>query len=85
MLKEWVRVVISVVTVETTLILLIDDRNERNGLNQKQPGLVGGVNDRLFKPGRCGRSGIYGILDARNYDVRSGTDLFPYFNFSVIN
>ncbi|OAD62784.1 Protein outspread [Eufriesea mexicana] len=32
------QVVISVVTVGTTVILLIDDRNERNGLNQKQPG-----------------------------------------------
>ncbi|KOX68458.1 hypothetical protein WN51_03944 [Melipona quadrifasciata] len=47
---------ISVVTVGATVILLVDDRNDRNGLNQKQPGLVGGVNDRLFKPGRCGSS-----------------------------
>lgn len=37
-LREWAQVVISVVTVGTSVILLIDDRNEQNGLNQKQPG-----------------------------------------------
>lgn len=38
-----------------TMILLIDDRNER--VESETAWQVGDVNDRLFEPGRCGGAG----------------------------
>lgn len=38
-----------------TMILLIDDRNER--VKSETAWQVGDVNDQLFEPGRCGGAG----------------------------
>lgn len=52
---ELILVVISAVSTVGTMILLIDDRNER--VESETAWQVGDVNDRLFEPGRCGGAG----------------------------